>query len=106
MLEGNGRWLPAAKGTVQWSTCPRVLRSGFTFAVKAAFLVKLVDGTSSVARITEEFMMRRIRVGDWIENPMAGLKLRFTGLPEQTGGQRYEAEFVHQPFTGKNAAPL
>jgi mannose-6-phosphate isomerase-like protein (cupin superfamily) len=50
--------------------------------------------------------MRRIRVGDWIENPMAGLKVRFTVLPQQTGGQRYEAEFVYQPFTGKGAAPL
>ena len=50
--------------------------------------------------------MRRIRVGEWIENPMAGLKVRFTVLPHQSGGQRYEAEFINQPFTGKGAAPL
>jgi len=51
-------------------------------------------------------MMRRIQAGEWIENPMAGLKVRFTVLPQQTGGQRYEAEFVFQPFTGKGSAPL
>jgi len=50
--------------------------------------------------------MRHIQVGDWIENPMAGLKVRFTVLPQQTGGQRYEAEFVYQPFSGKGAAPM
>ena len=50
--------------------------------------------------------MRRIRAGDWIENPMAGLKVRFTVLPQQTAGQRYEAEFVFQPFSGKGSAPL
>jgi len=51
-------------------------------------------------------MMRRIQAGEWIENPMAGLKVRFTVLPQQTGGKRYEAEFVFQPFTGKGSAPL
>ena len=50
--------------------------------------------------------MRRVQAGEWIENPMAGLKVRFTVLPQQTGGQRYEAEFVFQPFTGKGSAPL
>ena len=50
--------------------------------------------------------MRRIRVRDWIENPMAGLKVCFTVLPQQTEGQRYEADFVFQPFTGKGSAPL
>ncbi len=50
--------------------------------------------------------MHRIQVGDWIENPVAGLKICFTILPGQTGGQRYEAEFVFQPFTGKGSAPL
>jgi quercetin dioxygenase-like cupin family protein len=50
--------------------------------------------------------MRRIQAGEWIENPAAGLRLRFTVLPEQTGGERYEAEFVQQPFTGKGSAPL
>jgi mannose-6-phosphate isomerase-like protein (cupin superfamily) len=50
--------------------------------------------------------MRRIQVGEWIENPMAGLKLCFTVLPQQTVGQRYEAEFVFQPFSGKRSAPL
>src|SRR5258707_15345597 len=51
-------------------------------------------------------MMRRIQAGEWIENPMAGLKIRFTLLPQQTEGKRYEAEFVFQPFTGKGSAPL
>jgi len=50
--------------------------------------------------------MRRIRAGEWIENPLAGLKIRFTVLPQQTEGHRYEAEFVFQPFTGKGSAPL
>jgi mannose-6-phosphate isomerase-like protein (cupin superfamily) len=50
--------------------------------------------------------MRRIQVGEWIENPLAGLKVCFTLLPQQTAGERYEAEFVNQPFTGKGAAPL
>ena len=50
--------------------------------------------------------MRRIRVGDWIENPSAGLKVCFTVLPQETQGQRYEADFVFQPLTGKGSAPL
>ena len=50
--------------------------------------------------------MHRIQVGEWIENPIAGFKVRFTVLPQQTEGQRYEADFVYQPFTGKGAAPL
>lgn len=50
--------------------------------------------------------MRRIQVGDWIENPLAGLKVRFTIMPQQTGGQRYEADFVFQPLSGKGSAPL
>ena len=50
--------------------------------------------------------MQHIQMGDWIENPMAGLKVCFTVLPKQTSGQRYEAEFVFQPFTGKGSAPL
>ena len=56
--------------------------------------------------ITKETMMRRIQAGDLIENPVAGLKVRFTVLPQQTQGQRYEAEFVCQPYAGKGDAPL
>src|ERR1051325_2667715 len=58
------------------------------------------------SNITKEAFMRRIRVGDWIENPMAGLKVCFSVLPQQTQGKYYEAEFIFQPFTGKGSAPL
>ena len=50
--------------------------------------------------------MRRIQAGEWIENPVAGFKMCFTLLPQQTNGQSYQAEFVYQPFAGKGAAPL
>ena len=50
--------------------------------------------------------MRHIQAGEWIENPIVGFKVCFTVLPQQTEGQRYEADFVYQPFTGKGAAPL
>ena len=43
--------------------------------------------------------MHRIQAGDWIENPMAGLKVRFTVLPNKPGarGMKLNLSFSHLP---------
>src|SRR5215216_627625 len=41
----------------------------------------------------------------WLVNAAAGQRSRFTVLPGETGGRRFELEYINQPFCGETAVP-